>query len=129
MPARIKETKNSPCQLEQKCGWLGSRCGVCVCTGDVYSTATFPHRQGKAGAAYSEKSAVSLCSGSADLYQNSPLAQTCQMALGELQALGNCVNGNQKLVINKGCSLSSAGLTCKMCWRLSHCYGLGMQNC
>lgn len=102
---------------------------VSVCTGDVYSTATFLPRQEKAGAAYSEKSAVSLCSGSADLYQNSRLPQTCKMALGELQALGNCVNGNQKLVINRGCSLSCAVLTCKMCWRLSHCYRLGMQNC
>lgn len=66
-----------------------------VCIWNIYSTTTFFHHEEKAVAAYLEKPAMSLCSGSADLFQKIQFSHACKMALGELQEVGNCVNGKK----------------------------------
>lgn len=72
-----------------------------VCIWNIYSMATFLHLQEKAVAAYSEKPAMSLCSGSADLFQKIQLSYACKMDLGELQEVENCVNGKKAKVSNR----------------------------
>jgi len=72
-----------------------------VCIWNIYSTTTFFHHREKAVAAYSEKPAMSLCSGSANLFQKIQLSHACKTALGGLQEVGNCVNGKNPKVSNR----------------------------
>lgn len=44
---------------------------------------------------------MSLCSGSADLFQKIQFSHACKMALGELQEVRNCVNGKKPKVSNQ----------------------------